>query len=96
MKKANSEDGWWRFLNLCLSVQSPDQLNDLFNIFLTFEERHVLANRYLIVKDLLAGKKTQREIAEELQVSTAQITRGSNQLKQIDDSIRELLEKKMR
>jgi TrpR family trp operon transcriptional repressor len=48
---------------------------------LTIEEQETIASRFLIVKALLEAKASQREISEELKVSIAQITRGSNALK---------------
>lgn len=91
----NTDSAWQSFLALCLELNSTQELEDLFRLFLTFEERKDLAARYLIVRDLLKGDKTQREMAEDLQVSIAKITRGSNCLKTIDDSLRQFLLEKI-
>lgn len=91
MQQDNSEDGWWPFLDVCAQLGTKEQLNELFSLFLTFDERKDVADRFLIIRDLLQGKKTQREMADELQVSIAKITRGSNSLKIIGDDLREYL-----
>jgi len=92
MKKNNEEDGWRGFLELCRKAESPDALDALFGLFLTPQERVDLADRYLIVRELMSGERTQREIAEERNVSIAKITRGSNALKMIGKDLRRLLE----
>jgi TrpR family trp operon transcriptional repressor len=91
MKDSNDEGGWWRFLELCLEIESTQQLDSFFDLFLTLEEKKDLTNRYLIVQELLKGELTQREIASELQVSIANITRGSNGIKRIGDDLRNFL-----
>lgn len=92
MKQSNSEeDGWQRFLALCSEAKSPDALHTLLTLFLTIEERKDIADRLLIVSDLLEGKRTQRAIAANRQVSIAKITRGSNSLKMIGETLRRFL-----
>lgn len=91
MKRDSGEDGWWQFLELLSQLDSAEALNNFFGLFLTLEEKDGLADRYLIVRALLEGEQTQREIAEELQVSISKITRGSNGLKIIDEELRAFL-----
>ena len=93
MKQTNDSDGWWRFLEVCTKLKTTEELNDFFDLFLTIEEKKDVADRYLIVSDLLKGEKTQREMAEDLQVSIAKITRGSNSLKIIGEKFRRFLMK---
>ncbi len=88
----SEEDGWRGFLNLCSGAKSPSALDELFWLFLTPKERADIATRYLIVRELIRGKKTQREMAKDLGVSIAKITRGSNILKMISKDLRRLLE----
>ena len=95
MKKNASKDGWWAFMELCSKIKTPEDFNEFFALFLTFEERETMASRYLIIKALLEGRMTQREIAETYKVSIAQITRGSNALKIIEPKFNKLLEKKL-
>ena len=86
------EDGWRGFLNLCLKEKTPQELDEFFGLFLTPEERKDLSTRHLIVRELVRGKMTQREMAKNLGVSIAKITRGSNSLKIISKDLRRLLE----
>lgn len=81
MKKAFLDKNWDDFIDLCTRVKSAEEFHQLFDLFLTIEEKEMLASRYLIVKALLDAKMTQREIAKANRVSIAQITRGSNALK---------------
>jgi TrpR family trp operon transcriptional repressor len=95
MKEENTEDGWRSFLELCSKIRVPEEFNSFFALFLTFEERETMASRYLIIKALLEGRLTQREIADTYKVSIAQITRGSNALKIVDPEFKRKLEKKL-
>ena len=94
MKTKNAEDGWQGVLALFAHL-SPAELDELFELFLTLEEKEDVAKRFLILKLLLERKLTQREIAEEAKVSISKITRGSNALKVISKHLREALLKLM-
>ncbi len=83
MKMHNEED-WDLFLELCLKTKTPLRLQELFNLFLTLEEKEHLASRMQIIRALLDKKLAQREISDKMQVSISQITRGSNALKIVD------------
>ncbi len=87
------EKDWHDFLKLCSKLKSEQELEDLFNLFLTLEEKELLASRYVIIKALMEGKLTQREIAESCKVSISQITRGSNALKVIDPKLKKSLQR---
>lgn len=91
MTQQSEEDGWRGFLSLCSEAKSPEKLRELLWLFLTPEERKDIATRYLIVRELVRGKKTQRDMAKDLGVSIAKITRGSNFLKMIHQDLRRLL-----
>lgn len=91
MGKKEDKDSWWKFLTLCSKIQTPQEFQKLFDLFLTLEEKETIGRRFLIVKALQEGKMTQREIAEHFGVSISQITRGSNALKIIDDSLKKTL-----
>ena len=93
MEKTTSEDGWSPLLDLLAKVDHPKKMKKLLNLFLTIEEKETLASRYLIVKALLEGQLTQREISDHYEVSISQITRGSNALKTTDGDIKKLIEK---
>jgi TrpR family transcriptional regulator, trp operon repressor len=90
-----SKESWNNFLILCSQMQSPEEFDHFFNLFLTIEEKENLAARYLIVKALLNGELTQREMSEEYHVSIAQVTRGSNALKMIDPEFKKQLMKRL-
>lgn len=91
---ALSKNSWRDFVKLCSNFGSTEDLTQFFDLFLTIEEKETLAARYLILKALLEGNLTQREISEKYNVSIAKITRGSNALKIISPELKELLKKK--
>jgi len=91
-----SKKGWQEFLKLCSKINSPEELEEVFDLFLTIEEKETLASRYLIIKALIEGKLTQREIADTCKVSIAQITRGSNAIKIITPELRDLLKSRLK
>ncbi len=86
MKMRNEED-WLMFLDLCLKTKTLPRLQELFNLFLTIEEKEHLASRMQIICALLDEKLSQREISDTMHVSISQITRGSNALKIADEDL---------
>ena len=84
-------NAWKSFLTLCLKTRNTHELSQLFDCFLTIEEKNDIADRYLIIEALLNGKLTQREISKKLNVSIAKITRGSNALKILDSKTKRFL-----
>ena len=93
-KASSSEDGWWGFIELCSHFKG-EELSEVFDLFLTLEEKKDVGDRYQILKALISEKQTQREIAEKFGVSISKITRGSNALKIISKQLREALNKQM-
>lgn len=89
------KNGWRLFLERCLSIDNSKDLDAYFELFLTPTERQEIAGRYLIVQELLKGEKTQREIAKDLKVSIANISRGSNILKTTRSDLKKLLKDKL-
>lgn len=83
--------GWESFLALCSTLNSAKEFDRIFDLFLTIEEKNLLASRTLIIKELLEEKLPQREIAKIHHVSIAQITRGSNALKRMDSPTKKFL-----
>lgn len=83
----SAQKGWASFIDLCLQSKDKKSLSLLLELFLTAEERADVAMRYMIVKELLKEEKTQREIAKNLNVSIAKITRGSNELKRMNKKL---------
>ncbi len=90
------EEGWRMFLDLCLETKKAARLEEVLNLFLTIEEKEHLSSRMQIIKALLDGKLSQREISDEMKVSISQITRGSNALKIINSDLLKFLENYVR
>jgi len=89
MKK--SDCAWQEFLQQCMKFNKIEDLAEFFNVFLTISEREEIPKRLQIVNELLKGEKTQREIAENLKVSIANITRASNIIKSKQFNLNKLL-----
>ena len=83
-------------LELSTQLKKTEDLNEFFKLLLTIEERKNIATRYLIIRDLIKEEKTQREMADDLQVSIAKITRGSNALKVLGETLKDFLERKLK
>jgi TrpR family transcriptional regulator, trp operon repressor len=95
VNRDSNKDSWRHFLDLCLDIETPEDMNNLLKLFLTIEEERAISNRYLIIKNLLDGKKSQREISKDIGVSNSALTRGSNGLKIIDQKFKDYLIEKM-
>lgn len=82
-----SKEGLNNFIKLCAQCNDEKMLLSLFNLFFTEEEKEDLSLRYLIVYGLLKKEQAQREIAKNLKVSIAKVTRGSNALKRVNKKL---------
>ena len=82
---------WQKFVKLCSKINTPKQFDNLFRLLLTDAEQEDIAARYAIVIALLSSQKSQRELAKQLKISIAKITRGSNALRIVDPKIKRLL-----
>jgi TrpR family trp operon transcriptional repressor len=78
-----TQEGWQELSQILLNTKDEASLNQLLELLLTADEKSDLITRFLITKALLLKKQTQREIAKDLNVSIAKITRGSNELKRM-------------
>lgn len=87
-----SKTGWRQLLHWCQHVENEKQLVALFDLILTPDEKKDIAMRCLIIRELLAKQHSQRDIAKNLNVSIAKITRGSNELKRMKASIIQYVE----
>jgi TrpR family transcriptional regulator, trp operon repressor len=87
--------GWKQFLHWCHQAENEKQLDALFDLVLTHEEKSDIATRCLIIKELLAQEESQRDIAKNLNVSIAKITRGSNELKRMKAAIIQYVKKNL-
>ncbi len=72
---------WQELLEVFLNQKNKDDMELFLQTILTLSEKTEFVNRYRIIKELLESTKTQREIASDLKVSIANVTRGSNLLK---------------
>lgn len=80
---------------MCRHVGSERELCSLLDLLLTLDEQEQLATRVELLRALLRGEKSQRAIAENLHISIAKITRGSNALKTISPDLRDFLKKEL-
>ena len=87
--------GWKNFIKICAGITDEKSLALLLELFLTADERSDIALRFLIIRELFSNKKTQREIAKDLHVSIAKITRGSNELKRLNKKLSDYLQEKI-
>lgn len=72
---------WQEFILLIENFAHDQKVETLLDIFLTHAEQEDLTKRYQIIRSFLIGGKPQREIAKELGISIAKVTRGANALK---------------
>lgn len=86
-------NNWHDLIQLFSAVDDAPSIEKLLQVLFTHDERNDMAKRVQIIRGLLKGDKTQRQLAHELNVSIAKITRGSNALKSVDDEVRALLNK---
>lgn len=76
---------WSSFVELVREAVTQGQEEALLTILLTSDEKEALVSRANIVLELLQGELSQRQISQLLGVGIATITRGSNELKSLDD-----------
>lgn len=81
MKYLEKNDEWNQVVKLFSNIHSEELMDQMLHLFLTINEREFVIDRYKIIKALLTSNLPQRKIAEELKVSIAKITVGSNELK---------------
>lgn len=72
-------------------ADNASMMLELLDALLTPEEQRALTDRCLIFQGLLKKEQTQRDLAKQLEVSIATITRGSNQLKKISPALSDFL-----
>ncbi|ROV59560.1 trp operon repressor [Vibrio ponticus] len=88
---------WQQILDLIKHSTVTEQHEMLLTMLLTPDERDSLVARVNILRELLKGDLSQRQISQMLGVGVATITRGSNELKskssEEKQAITELLER---
>jgi len=96
MKYLEESDEWNQLVKLFTNVKSEELMDQMLHLFLTINEREFLLGRYKIIKALLTTDLPQRKIAEELGVSIAKITVGSNELKRTPKELIDYFKKQVR
>lgn len=89
------QHGWTKFLELCHEAESIENLAQIMAFFLTYEEKEHVADRMIIIENLLNANCSQRVLAQKFGISIAKITRGSNALKTLDAEIKNQLKVKL-
>lgn len=84
--------GWHALIALLHQAESSERIHEILQLLLTAEEREQLADRVLLINALLKKDKPQRQISQDLNVSIAKITRGSNQLKETNPLLKEYIQ----
>ncbi len=72
-------------------IQNDKNMKNFLDVLLTDSEFEDLATRLQIFKKLLVGE-VQREIAEQLEVSTTTVTRGANELRNKKDKVKRMIQ----
>lgn len=91
MKSSIKNDGWQNFIAHCLKFKNASELEVFFDVLFTSSEKTEFGNRLCIIRELLENKKTQREIAHDLKVSIANVSRGSNVIKNSEHDLKKYL-----
>ena len=76
---------WQQIIDLIGRSNDSKQHGMLLTMLLTRDEREALVARVNIIRELLKGDLSQRQISQMLGVGIATITRGSNELKSKND-----------
>ena len=79
-----------QLLDLIAECTDREFISEFFNCIFTPAERKNVAERWLLVKELKAGK-TQREIAKQYNMSLCKITRGSKELQKENSAFKKAL-----
>ncbi|MDD1784095.1 trp operon repressor [Enterovibrio sp. ZSDZ35] len=97
MQNSPEYSDWQDVLDLIHKAIDSGREAELLKMLLTQDERTALIARVNIVNELLKGEVSQRQLSQMLGVGIATITRGSNEIKQLDDDqkawLMKLLEK---
>lgn len=81
-----------------LFVDSPSTALrlELMELLFTQNELEQVLARYEIIRELMKGELTQRELSADLGLSIAKITRGSNEIKRRSEALLTYLNKRIK
>ncbi|MBY6188084.1 trp operon repressor [Marinobacter hydrocarbonoclasticus] len=82
---------WHSVLELVSQPRASEDTALLLGMLLSHDEREAIGGRLAVFRALLDGQQSQRQIAANLGVSIATITRASNNLKTMSETERTLL-----
>ncbi|WP_066013060.1 MULTISPECIES: trp operon repressor [Endozoicomonas] len=85
-------ESWFQVIKLLKGQQDVDALHEVMGVLLTREEREAIGSRLAIMRALLSGEESQREIARRIGVSITKVTRCSNYLKTLSDAEMSMIE----
>lgn len=85
-------ESWFQVVKLLKEQQGVDALHEVMRVLLTQEERDAIGSRLAIMRALLSGEESQREIARRIGVSITKVTRCSNYLKTLSDTEMAMIE----
>jgi TrpR family trp operon transcriptional repressor len=83
---------WSKVVDLIQTQSDHETLNSVLGVLLTPEERDAVASRLAIMRALLNGGESQREISARFDVSIAKVSRCSNFLKRLETHEKQLIE----
>ena len=76
---------WLKVVDLLQQQEDETALHRVLAVLLTPEEQDAIASRLSIMRALIEGSMSQREIAASQGVSIAKVTRCSNYLKRLSE-----------
>jgi len=76
-----------------LALKNEDEVKAFFYDIMTPQENHALKERWEIVKALIEGKESQRDIAKRLGSGIATVTRGNRTLKYGEGSLQTIYDR---
>lgn len=83
---------WSDVLDLLEQSGQQQQLDFILSMLMTFDEREALLARMNILHELIKGDRSQRQISQMLGVGVATITRGSTELKKLEQDKKQQLQ----
>jgi len=83
------------FANLFTKLEEMKEVRELFEVFLTQDERRMLGDRLCVIAEILEGNLAHRQIAKKLQLSISRITAGSKAVQKLPTANKAFLMKKI-